>query len=437
MAGHHGARGCVVEARDHGATARPGTEGQRLRSWKAIAAFFKVDVRTAKRWEATRGLPVHRLPGDQRGAVYADAAELADWLRAAGRVEPAPGEQPPIELPPVEPDVSPPASVSRRRPGTGLIAAALLAAAIVGAVAWQRPEAQAAGRAPDQAYLTGLYHLGTRTAPGLALAQRYFETAIARDPAGADAYAGLAEAHAMQAQFADVPADEANAQAEALAARALALDPAQPRALALTGYLAWSAHRDLTHARALFDRAIAADPDAAQAHLWYAMVLMHTGDQRRPLAEIARAQALDPGSRTILVNRALILFHAGQVTEAERVLRQLAEVDPKPRSPPEYLATLYAAGERWDDYLREATRAAAITGDPECGAIAAAAARGWRAGGRRGLLEARLSAERDAYARGRYPAFKLAQTEALLGRGAARWRGSTGRGSDASRIWPG
>ncbi len=55
--------------------------GKRLDSWKEIAAFFGRAERTVKRWESERGLPVHRVPGGGRSAVFAYSNELADWLR--------------------------------------------------------------------------------------------------------------------------------------------------------------------------------------------------------------------------------------------------------------------------------------------------------------------------------------------------------------------
>ena len=60
------------------------TAGARLDSWKEIAAYIGKDVRTAMRWEKTRGLPVHRLPGGYRSAVFAYTAEVAKWLESAG-----------------------------------------------------------------------------------------------------------------------------------------------------------------------------------------------------------------------------------------------------------------------------------------------------------------------------------------------------------------
>jgi len=52
-----------------------------LVSWKEIAQFLDRAERTVKRWEQERGLPVHRVPGGERGSVFAYPNELADWLK--------------------------------------------------------------------------------------------------------------------------------------------------------------------------------------------------------------------------------------------------------------------------------------------------------------------------------------------------------------------
>src|SRR5580700_1113956 len=70
--------------------------GRRLDSWKEIAAFFGRAERTVKRWETDRGLPVHRVPGGGRSAVFAYSDELAEWLKGRAQEidadDPAPGE---------------------------------------------------------------------------------------------------------------------------------------------------------------------------------------------------------------------------------------------------------------------------------------------------------------------------------------------------------
>ena len=53
--------------------------GDRLDSWKEIAAYLGRGVRTVQRWEREEGLPVHRLAHDKRGTIYARREELAAW----------------------------------------------------------------------------------------------------------------------------------------------------------------------------------------------------------------------------------------------------------------------------------------------------------------------------------------------------------------------
>jgi len=63
------------------------TGKKRLDSWKEIADYLKRDVTTVCRWEKEKGLPVHRLPGGARQAVFAYEEEIESWLfRGEGRV---------------------------------------------------------------------------------------------------------------------------------------------------------------------------------------------------------------------------------------------------------------------------------------------------------------------------------------------------------------
>ena len=52
----------------------------RLDSWKEIAAYLNRDVRTVIRWEREKALPVHRVPGGRRKAVFAYKHEIDAWL---------------------------------------------------------------------------------------------------------------------------------------------------------------------------------------------------------------------------------------------------------------------------------------------------------------------------------------------------------------------
>jgi len=62
------------------------SEDRRFNSWKEIATFLDRDIRTVWRWEKERGLPIHRVPGDGRRAVFAYQSEVEAWLNRAEHV---------------------------------------------------------------------------------------------------------------------------------------------------------------------------------------------------------------------------------------------------------------------------------------------------------------------------------------------------------------
>jgi tetratricopeptide (TPR) repeat protein len=75
----------------------------RLRGWKEIGRWFGVDERTVKRWEASRGLPVHRVPGEPRAPVFAYENELKAWV-ARDRAGDGVASAEPVPEPPPAPE---------------------------------------------------------------------------------------------------------------------------------------------------------------------------------------------------------------------------------------------------------------------------------------------------------------------------------------------
>jgi len=70
-----------------------GTDGDRLDSWKSISTYLERDVSTLLRWEREKGLPIHRIPGGKRHAVYAFRRELDEWLAKPTLIPGADSEQ--------------------------------------------------------------------------------------------------------------------------------------------------------------------------------------------------------------------------------------------------------------------------------------------------------------------------------------------------------
>src|SRR5580700_9215848 len=104
-------------------SARP--PGDRLDSWKEIAAYLNRDVTTVQRWEKREGMPVHRHLHDRIGSVYASRAELDEWSRSRNlRAAPANGTNGSLPLP-AEPSPQPVPSHPQRKWLPLLLAAAV------------------------------------------------------------------------------------------------------------------------------------------------------------------------------------------------------------------------------------------------------------------------------------------------------------------------
>src|ERR1035441_4630069 len=84
------------------ATPHNAPDRKALQSWKEIAAFLGVTVRSVQRWESG-GLPVYRQGDGRKARVFAYPDELKQWLEAgdlrerepAGEAVAAPLESPP------------------------------------------------------------------------------------------------------------------------------------------------------------------------------------------------------------------------------------------------------------------------------------------------------------------------------------------------------
>lgn len=70
----------------------PALVGDRLDSWKEIAAYLNRGVRTVRRWEKDEGLPVHRHVHRAQGSVYAFKSEIETWRQNAARLPARPPE---------------------------------------------------------------------------------------------------------------------------------------------------------------------------------------------------------------------------------------------------------------------------------------------------------------------------------------------------------
>jgi len=392
---------------------------KRLNSWKEIASFFGCDERTVKRWETTRGLPVHRIPNGQRSPVFAYESELRAWLTSHEGVEAAPQTE---RLP---------ALSGKRIPLKPLALASLglvvVAAAIFGLFRLRRdadvppaPVMSAANHhipSPEALafYRAGLFESQSRTPTGLRHAIDDFTQAIVRDPQYGEAYAGLAQCYELLREYTTVTPDYAFPRAKAAADRAIALDPSLADAHLALAFAEFYWFHDTATARREFEDAIALAPGNAVAHHWYATFLLEMAEFPKALAEIDKAAALDTASISIQTDKGVILFYAGHRTDALNLLLRLEQTQPQFASTHRYLAKIYLVERDDAGYLRELSLAASATEDADGKVLEAAGVRGLAASGRTGMLRAMLHTEEPLARDGKGSAYALATMYAELG----------------------
>jgi DNA-binding winged helix-turn-helix (wHTH) protein/Tfp pilus assembly protein PilF len=267
----------------------------------------------------------------------------------------------------------------------------------------------------EQFYLQGRFYWEKRTPDGLNKAVDYFTQAIVHDSNYAPAYVGLADCYNLLREYTLMPASEAYPRALAAAKRAVELDDRSSEAHNSLAFALFYGNWDAAGAEREFRRALELNPTSSVAHHWYATYLGTIGRSTESLAEIQRAQALDPASKSILADEGIILWSSGRRDEGTALLKQLEASEPDFLSPHRYLKNAYLASGDYPHYLEEWRQEAAIMRDPTGLKLVETAEKGFAAGGVQGMLQNTLRLQKTLYGRGLQPPYLLAQTDALLG----------------------
>ena len=179
-----------------------------------------------------------------------------------------------------------------------------------------------------QLYLKGRYFWNKRTKEGMQKGLECFEQAIRLDPDYAAAYVGLADCYGVLSQVGDFSPNDVMPKAKAAALSALRIDETLSEAHASLAMIDELYDWNWKGAETEFKRAIELNPNYATAHHWYAMYLSAMGRHDEALAEIRKAEALDPVSLITNTNEGWILFCARQYDQAIQKLQATIEMDP-------------------------------------------------------------------------------------------------------------
>ncbi len=182
-----------------------------------------------------------------------------------------------------------------------------------------------------EAYLKGRFFWNKRTGADLKRAVEYFRTAIDKDPNYAQAYSGLADAYALMGdwEYGVLPPTVALPRAKAAAAKALSLDNGLGEAHTSLAFALDLYDWDWESAEKEYVRALALSPSYGTAHQWYAWHLIMTGRGEDALAEMRKAQTLDPLSLIISADMADLLLIGRKYDESIRQSRRTLDIDPR------------------------------------------------------------------------------------------------------------
>ena len=249
-----------------------------------------------------------------------------------------------------------------------------------------------------QLYLQGRYQWNKRTLEGLQQSIDFFNQAIDKDQRYALAYAGLADAYALLADFNVLPTREVTPKLQAAAAKALELDNSLAEAhtsLAWASFHVW----DWAGAEREFKRALELNPGYSTAHLWYGEYLTALGrfDEAQP--EISRAVEQNPLSPETNLAAASRFYYARQPAEAIEQAQKVLAMDSNFVPAHELLGRAYAQNGAYDQALAEFRKALELSeGDTnELAAVGYGQAISHQASEARKTLEALMMRSRDTY----------------------------------------
>ncbi len=191
-----------------------------------------------------------------------------------------------------------------------------------------------------QFYMKGRFWFGKNTVEGYRKAIDNFNQAITIDNNYASAYAGLADVYSVQTSVGFLPPSEGLVKAKAAAEKAVELDDGSAQAHISLGHLrtlTW----DWAGAEKEFQRAVALNPSAPAAHLWYVIYLSSLGRHQEAFALLKKAQEQNPVS--IIINACAIRTHlfARQYDEAIAIGLKTLELEPNHVESMVWLAMAY------------------------------------------------------------------------------------------------
>ena len=209
-------------------------------------------------------------------------------------------------------------------------------------------------------YLRGRFHWNKRSHGGLVRALDCFNAAIRRDPDFALAFVALADCYAVLPYYDQAGPHQAYEHAKAAVDRALALDPDLADAHAALGHLQFSYEWDWSGADRSLQRALSLDPGSARAHHLRANFLAAVGQLPEARREFDVALSLDPVSLPLNADSGLMSYFARDYDAAVDQFKRTIELDPHYAPAHAFLGWAYAQRQQYGSAIASGHEALAL-----------------------------------------------------------------------------
>jgi eukaryotic-like serine/threonine-protein kinase len=214
-------------------------------------------------------------------------------------------------------------------------------------------------------YLQGRSHFEKWTSDDVKAAVEFFSSAVQRDEAYAAAYAGLADAYAIQGYHGDVSGSESFYKARSAAQKALQLDSQIPEshiALALLDFLYfWNFHEAEDELR----QALVLDPNSAYAHVASCWFYADIGRVRDMLNECRTAAEKDPFSPVYNMSLTLAYNYSRDYDRAIQQAKKAVEMEPTNSHAIGWLGYTYERMGNYKQAMEQWTKLERAHGDDE------------------------------------------------------------------------
>lgn len=230
-------------------------------------------------------------------------------------------------------------------------------------------------------YLQGRFYWYKQAGPEYEKCADYFRRAIEKDPDFALGYVGLADYYGARQR--DKAKENVN--------RALALDPDLAEANGTLGYQ-YMLDYDWPEAERYMKRALELDDKNLELHRWNGQRLMMLGRFDEAFASYERALAIDPNSSATRLSYGACLIVSGKLNEGIRYLEDSIKADPTHAWLHSFLAHAYESRNDWAGAIEQRAIASELLGRPE---QARAIRDSFAKGGRDGFLR-ELNGQREA-----------------------------------------